>query len=402
MTNCIYIRYEPLECLLRLINKLKAPKTGFDIQHEIRIFVARNQNLMLLQTHLALAPAIVSASLEIDNQLTADMDITVSAKPFLKCVNAIGSPTFVKITVDGGMLRIQAAMSGGELFGEDKYMVIETTDKHHVKLQPTQLITDYKISVVDQKQIFRIRKSQSELIKRITAFAKTSKKHKEVQVMIVSNASVLRIELLAPDIYAHLQLLEHDSECDANIRLDLDQLIFLKAAMAIAVNSDLGPVEMAVGEQSSLILSCQNIMCEITQRSDVVPRTPPIMVLAKKSWCEEPNLKLQNGLKKIVVMTRPAEDIVEIQMHNSQIHGLQSTDYASGSFHIDSKAGNSAVDGPAIIVNREQLDLALKCFNSYEILKIHGLLSRENHFVIKPSSNSDEIAVLSITDTVKG
>ena len=402
MTNCIYIRYETLECSLRLINTLKAPKKGFDIQHEIRIFVARNQNLMLLQTHLALAPAVVSASLEIHNELITDIDITVSAKPFLKCVNAIGSPTFIKITVDGGNLRIQAAIFGGELFGEDKFMVIETTDQHKVILQPTQLITDYKVSVVDQEQVFRIRESQSELLKSITAFAKTSKKHKEVQVMIVSNESVLRIELLAPDVYAHLRLLEHDSECDANIRLDLEQLIFLKSAMAIVLRSDLGPVELAVGEQSSLILSCQNIMCEIMQRPDVVPRTPPIMVLAKKSWCEEPNLKLQNGLKKIVVMTRPAEDIVEIQMHNGQIHGLQSTDYASGSFHIDSKAGNPAVNGPVVVVNREQLDLALKCFNSYEILKIHGLLSRENHLVIKPLSNSNETAVLSITDTAKG
>jgi len=398
MSNCVYTRTEPFKCFLSLISKLRGPKKGFKRQCEIRISVARNQNLMRLQTHTALEPAVVSGLLDIHNELDCDIDVTVAARPLLNCIKALGDPAFVKVTLTDEGLLIQPAVFGGDLLSEDNYRVIETTSRHHVRFQPTQLITDYKTVVADQLQKFLLRNHQLHALERTAALAKSSKKQKNLQLKIVSAASAIYIDLFASDCCARLLFLEHDTERDIGIILNLLEFIFLEVAVREFLKLGLGPVEMSVTEQSTLLLSCQNMLCEITQRSDLVPMVEPVLTGTKRGWCTDSNQRLQLGLEEIVVKTSRAEDIAEIQVEGGQINFRQLTEYASGSFGNDAKPGNASSGAHAVVVNRYQLFPALKCFNSYEKLKIHGLLSREDLLLIKPSSNDDEFVMLAITE----
>ncbi|MFC0047126.1 hypothetical protein [Rheinheimera tilapiae] len=398
MTNCIYVEYDKFIVILTLISNLKAPTHNFQKHQEIRIFAQRNQDFMSIQTHTTLQPAIVVASLKINNKWDGDLDITVSAEPMLKCLNGLDCTSFVKLTLEDSRLRIQPAMYTNDIFNTDDFSEIQTASLHHVIYQPTKLITDYSSVTVDQSNIFYCRNNLLETFKCIKAYAMSSKKQKKLQVILSSDASTLFIDLVALDISARLRLLEHELESDTYIRLNSEQLNYLTKALALLLNSKLGPVEMSVGNQSQLVLTCQGISCELSQRDDFELMEQPIFGVAKKGWCVDSNWRLQQGLKQIVVTTRPSEDIVEIQMIDGQIHLLQLTEYASGSFHTDVIADKGATNGPAVVVNRDQLFSALACFNSYEKLKIHGLLSREERLLIRPSSNEDEFVMLAITE----
>ncbi len=400
MANCCYIKYDLFKPVLELVNKLKSPRTGFNRQHEIRIFVSMNQNVMLLQTHIASEPAAVCCSLAIHSELDCDIDITVAAKALLNCVSALDQPAFFKLSLDDSGLLVQGAMFGGGLFGTDNYAAIETTSRHHVLFQPTQLIADYKTVVADQQPQFRLRDKQLQTLKQSVALAKSSKKQKSVQFKIENEASAMFVDLFASDVCAHLEFMEHDAESDFKIYLSLLDFVFLKEAVAVFIKWRLGAVGLTISDQSTLVLSCQNMLCELTQHSDVVPREERELTDAKKGWCADSNQRLQDGLAAIVVKTSRAEDIAEIQVQDGQINFLQLTEYASGSFGNEAKTENGTRDGPAVVVNRYQLYPALKCFNLFEKLKIHGLLSREDGLLIRPSNNNNEFVMLAITEPV--
>jgi hypothetical protein len=359
-----------------------------------------NQNVMLLQTHIASEPAAVCCSLAIHSELDCDIDITVAAKALLNCVSALDQPAFFKLSLDDSGLLVQGAMFGGGLFGTDNYAAIETTSRHHVLFQPTQLIADYKTVVADQQPQFRLRDKQLQTLKQSVALAKSSKKQKSVQFKIENEASAMFVDLFASDVCAHLEFMEHDAESDFKIYLSLLDFVFLKEAVAVFIKWRLGAVGLTISDQSTLVLSCQNMLCELTQHSDVVPREERELTDAKKGWCADSNQRLQDGLAAIVVKTSRAEDIAEIQVQDGQINFLQLTEYASGSFGNEAKTENGTRDGPAVVVNRYQLYPALKCFNLFEKLKIHGLLSREDGLLIRPSNNNNEFVMLAITEPV--
>lgn len=398
MAKHIFVPLESFKVFTALTVELKTRDKAFVTSHAIRLFVRQSQDNLVLQTHNALQPARLSATIDIRNLLDHDLDITVAAESLLKCLTSLNHVNFIKCTFADSRLQLEPAMFGGGLFGDDDYFVIESQSQHYVNIQQTQLISNYQAEIFFKTQEFRLRDVQLEVLKKLVALANATKKRKEVQAVFMSDGASLNLALNAMDVCSILRLLEHDQDCDVQMRLDLDQLQFFKTALSILISAKLGHVELNFAEHSRLDLSCAQIHCEMTQRNDVNVIATPSIKKTKQGWCTEANGKLKDGLKDIVVTNRRAEDIVKIQIVDSQINLQQHTDYASALFCTDMSASHAKSPGPLIVINRQQLYLALLCFHEYEKMQIHGLLTQENQLTLKPSSNSEEFVVLCITE----
>lgn len=145
-----------------------------------------------------------------------------------------------------------------------------------------------------------------------------------------------------------------------------------------------------------MMLKSDNICCNFKNLSSTIFFESPAQ-LDTDGWCEESNSNLQNALSLIDVASRSIDDIVTIQVKNGQLHAEVKTDHSLGSFCSKMTFLNNSVSGPAFVLSRTQLESALNCFNSYEILQLHGLLTHSSRLIIK-SSFSNNIVMLSITE----
>jgi len=399
VNNFLYASRELLQKSLDVVVNLRSDDKTFQAINELRIFVERNSNTMLLQTHCSLKPAVVCASIDITNEVTKDIDITVAAEPLLNCLTKNNKAMFVKITFEDMKLQIQPAILEDGLFGSNEFTLLATSSSHEVIFQHTMLITDYKSVVVNEPSSLSYRKGHLEVFKEVHALACASKKYNAAQFILSNVENSVRIELLSSDSYAHFFVLEHDVESDINVRLDSSQMKFLITATEDLSKSQKGPLELLIIDQSTLVLSCQNIMCEFIPSSDMPFMAIPPKQHMKKGWYVESNEKLQNALGTIVVKTLDVEDIVEIYVQDGEIHFVQATLHAKGSFHTDSTSQvQQSANCPKVVVNRKQFLRALMCFNKYEMINIHGFLTKENQLIIKSSNNDDDVIIISQSD----
>ena len=400
MSKSFFLRTSSILTPLKMAVKLKSNERNFQTIQDVRIYIEKDSDVALMQTHSALKPASINASIEIHNELGSSLDITIAIKPFIKCINNLGDPEYIKITYEEHRLRIHAACFSGELFGDTSpYYVLEKKPRQFINYQHTNLIVDYKQISIPGSDNFACRKKQRLVVGKLTKLAKTSKKKKDVQVKLEQVGNLILMHLFTEGCYLRLQLLESDSVSEVTVFLDLAQLTFLGMAIDKLIKSKLGAIYMKFGEQSEMILFCGGIICEFNMPPEILLLAEPQEPASEKLWCEVSNFILQNCLDEIDVTSRTVEDIIELQMTSDGIlNAKQTTFLASADSQINSQIGKSVKDWPVVVVNRTKFKCGISCFHSYEKLKMHCSTSSEGRLIIKPSSNSDELFMLATSE----
>ena len=400
MSSKLNSKRKPFDKFVSIASMLSAHGKSRE-NHTIRFCASANSDSISLQTHCSLVEAQITANLYCEQEFQSNLDVEFQIDTIASNLSALPSAYFLQLNFDEECLELHAATFNGGLLQdiEDSYCAIDTHAKNIVLVKNTELLTNYLLESKNLKQpIYKLncRENHLSILRNIYCLMTKSSKPAESKFQLTSDDNFIYIELFVADIYARFKLFEQESDCEVKIVMENQQLKFLKFAMSVLMKEPINSVELNCDSGTTMMLKSDNICCNFKNLSSTIFFESPAQ-LDTDGWCEESNSNLQNALSLIDVASRSIDDIVTIQVKNGQLHAEVKTDHSLGSFCSKMTFLNNSVSGPAFVLSRTQLESALNCFNSYEILQLHGLLTHSSRLIIK-SSFSNNIVMLSITE----
>lgn len=397
----VFMNRIEMKIFSKILLELKI-KNKLSERHDFRFFVSADFNYAVMQSHYALSPAHVTSQLNCEHDCNTSLDIVISIEAFYSALKALPASEFFRICVDTENYFLYldtATFNGGLLDGaENKYITINSKAKNRILVQETELITDYVLknsNLISDFQNFRFRKSHKEKIDKMFALMDSSSQPAKAKVLLTGDENSVYLELQAVDAHALMTLFELTTEFDLNTALTYEQFKFLRSSIDQLIKSKIFAVDLNCSNENLLFLKSGGISINFSNLPNDL-FFEPLEHFESEGWLEVTNDFLQEALSLIKVSPRAIDDIVTIQVLYGELTAELSAGRNNASYSSKLKSIDNSVCGPAIVLNRLQLENAIDCFNKYDTLKIHGLLTTSTRLVIKSLLVKD-VVTLSIT-----
>lgn len=400
MKSYFYVEYDPISYCVEMALNLDNPKKTIPLYKELRLNIDPvNKCLLFITAHRELQPAAIFCEIEIFNEDNVSLDVTFSIKAMHKQLKKMKGHKYVKITVENNCIKIQPATYGGGLFQEDdnNFYALERPVENKVFTQHTALLTDYEVIKCSPKDlIFPIRKSFYGIVDRIYRLASELHKPFDSRVIFNSSENQLQIELFSIGAYSKFSVLS-DEFNDATVEIDFVSLRFLKKTLSLFFKLGFKEVNFEIVDNKEIIVSCGKLLVMIGIPKEEKFYEKARVPNSKSGWIEVPNARLLMVLDEVDVAPTPADDIVELKLIDHEICAQVVTDINSANYQIPDDVSRHP-DLTSVLLNRKLLLNALKFFNTFDIIKIHGLIIKSSKISLMSVNSSSNLVVLSVSE----